>query len=262
MCVDKVWILECVSEINIKSRRKFVIIYILYSFYVHLLVRVVLLFFHLLHISLLSGIRNIPFIYLSIYRFLRSIWKKYGFLPVDSSAMMSLVYTPGVAKVSKKVNQDEKLFEKYVCIQNSSSNSMWIVTDGSAVLGLGNIGHKAAGPVMEGKQALLRWFADVDSNILLVDTSKQWQEGSKEAVANKIIQAVEDIKNRYGNILVMLEDIAAPACFDVEKAINERGMPTIHDDQRGTAIVVVAGVINALKKAGKEKRRYTYCVRF
>ena len=108
---------------------------------------------------------------------------------------------------------------------------------------------------MEGKQALLKWFADVNANILLVDTAKEWSQSDTDAVKAKIVRAVEDIRNNYGNkILVMLEDVAAPVCFDVEKTINGKGIPILHDDQHGTAITVVAGVINALKKAGKNPK--------
>lgn len=198
-------------------------------------------------------IRFITPLYFLIYRILRYIGRTYRFLPVDSSDMMSLVYTPGIAKISKKVAKDESKFEKFVCIQNNPYNPMWIVTDGSAVLGLGNIGAKAGAPVMEGKQALLKWFGNVKANILLVDTSEEWAREDLNAVSEKITETVKkEIKDKHGDVLIMLEDIAAPVCFDVERAINDEGIPTIHDDQHGTAITLVAGVIKALEKARKK----------
>ncbi|MBN2097143.1 MAG: hypothetical protein JW714_01545 [Candidatus Omnitrophica bacterium] len=197
-------------------------------------------------------------LYILLYRMLRRIWKRHGFLPIDFCKIMALVYTPRIAEVATKISKQPVQFEKLVCIRNNPSNPLWIVTDGSAVLGLGSIGYKAAGPVMEGKQALLKWFANVDANILLVDTQEEWsQEGPQGpiAVAKKIVEAAEGIKDAYGkNILVMLEDIARPACFYVERMLNskKRAIPTIHDDQHGTAIVLAAGVINALRLAKKK----------
>ncbi|MDD5495714.1 MAG: GNAT family N-acetyltransferase [Candidatus Omnitrophica bacterium] len=188
----------------------------------------------------------------NIYKYLRSLWHKLGAVPIICAKTMSIVYSPGVARFAKLAAEEEKYFNEFVRIQNDSSRRLWIVSDGSAVLGLGNIGFRGAGPVMEGKQALLKWFGNVEANILLVDTREDWESGNLDAVREKIIKEVDGLKKKYGNIVIMLEDIASPVCFSVEKHLNEElKIPTMHDDQHGTAITVCAAAINALKISGR-----------
>ena len=152
---------------------------------------------------------------------------------------LSLAYTPGVGEVSRVISKNtEKVYD-----YSMKGRTVAIVTDGSAVLGLGNIGPAAALPVMEGKAALLKTFAGVDAFPICLDT-----QDSKE-----IISIVKAISPGFGGI--NLEDISAPRCFEIEEALQDIGIPVMHDDQHGTAIVVLAALINALKVAGKEISR-------
>jgi malate dehydrogenase (oxaloacetate-decarboxylating) len=149
---------------------------------------------------------------------------------------LSIAYTPGVAQVSTEIhNHPEKVFEYTI-----KSHTVAIVSDGSAVLGLGNIGAEGAIPVMEGKAALFKTFADVDAFPICLNTQDP----------KKIIEIVKSIAPVFGG--VNLEDISAPRCFKIEAELQNLGIPVMHDDQHGTAIVVLAGLINAAKVVGKK----------
>ena len=150
---------------------------------------------------------------------------------------LALVYTPGVAAVSSLVAKNPELAREYTM----KGRMVAVISDGSAVLGLGNIGALGALPVMEGKSALFKTFADVDAVPIVLDTQN----------ADEIIDTVVRIAPAFGGI--NLEDIAAPKCFDIERKLIERlDIPVMHDDQHGTAVVVLAGLLNALKVVGKK----------
>ncbi|MHB1549363.1 MAG: malic enzyme-like NAD(P)-binding protein [Acidimicrobiales bacterium] len=150
---------------------------------------------------------------------------------------LSMVYTPGVARVCLAIAEDKAAARNLTIVRNSVA----VVTDGSAVLGLGNLGAKAALPVMEGKAVLFKTFADIDAWPVCLDTQD----------VDEIVRTVEVISPSYGAI--NLEDIAAPRCFAVEARLRERlDIPVFHDDQHGTAIVVLAALTNALRVVGKE----------
>jgi malate dehydrogenase (oxaloacetate-decarboxylating) len=156
---------------------------------------------------------------------------------VETRDDLSLAYTPGVAEPCRRIHEDQENVYKYT----SKGNLVAVVTDGSAVLGLGDIGPMAGMPVMEGKSILFKEFADVDAFPILVD--------SKDV--DEIVNAVKLIAPTFGGI--NLEDIGAPRCFEVEEKLKkEVDIPVFHDDQHGTAIVVLAGVINALKVVDKK----------
>jgi malate dehydrogenase (oxaloacetate-decarboxylating) len=148
---------------------------------------------------------------------------------------LSQVYSPGVAAPCEAIAADETKVYDYTM----KGNTVAIVTDGSAVLGLGNIGPKAAIPVMEGKAMLFRKFAEIDAFPICLDTQD----------TDEIVRAVELIAPVFGGI--NLEDISAPRCFEIEKRLQNIGIPVFHDDQHGTAIVVLAALINACKLLGK-----------
>jgi len=151
---------------------------------------------------------------------------------------LSLAYTPGVGEVSMAIAKDKTRINELT----GRGNTVAIVTDGSAVLGLGNIGPEAALPVMEGKAAIFSDFADVNAVPICLDTQD----------TEEIIKTVKHIAPAFGGI--NLEDISAPRCFEIEKRLaDELNIPVFHDDQHGTAIVVLAGLINALKVVGKDK---------
>ncbi len=150
---------------------------------------------------------------------------------------LSLAYTPGVAEPCRKIHENEENIYKYT----SKGNLVAVVTDGTAVLGLGDIGPKAGLPVMEGKAILFKEFADVDAFPICLDTKN----------VEEIVKAVKLIAPGFGGI--NLEDISAPRCFEVEEKLKkELDIPVFHDDQHGTAIVVLAGIINALKVINKK----------
>lgn len=157
-------------------------------------------------------------------------------VPVTNMDELAVAYTPGVAAVSSAIAENKEDVYRYT----SKRNLVAVVTDGSAVLGLGNIGPEAAIPVMEGKAALFKAFADVDAVPISLDTQD----------VEEIISHVKAIAPSFGGI--NLEDIAAPRCFEIERRLKEElDIPVFHDDQHGTAIVVLAGLINALKVAEK-----------
>ncbi len=157
---------------------------------------------------------------------------------LDSKADLSVAYTPGVAAVSKAIADDPSLLYEY----GSKGNLVAVISDGSAVLGLGNVGPEAAYPVMEGKSLLFKRFAGVDSVPLVLGTQNP----------DEVVKIVTALAPGFGGI--NLEDIAAPACFEVlEKLEKNLKIPVFHDDQHGTAIVCLAGLINALKVVGKGK---------
>lgn len=178
----------------------------------------------------------------NIYKEALKIHKKYKgkikitpVSPIKNKHDLSLLYTPGVAEASRQIAKDKKL----------SFDLTWrgrvvaVISDGSAVLGLGNIGPEAALPVMEGKALLLEEFAGVDAVPIVINTQD----------ASEIIQFVKNIAPSFAGI--NLEDIAAPACFQIEEALQDIGIPVFHDDQHGTAIVVAAALKNAAKVVGK-----------
>lgn len=159
-------------------------------------------------------------------------------VPLHNKEDLSLAYTPGVAEVCRVIAQDPEAVYTYTL----KKNTVAIVSDGSAILGLGNLGAKAAIPVMEGKAILFKQFGGVDAFPLCLETQD----------TEEIIKAVKQIAPVFGAI--NLEDIAAPRCFEIERRLRaELDIPVMHDDQHGTAVVVLAGLINALKLRGGEK---------
>lgn len=157
---------------------------------------------------------------------------------VNSREDLALAYTPGVAEPCKAIAQDKDQAYTYTI----KSNTVAVVSDGSAVLGLGNIGPYAAMPVMEGKAVLFKEFAGINAFPICLDTQD----------TDEIIQAVRLMAPTFGGI--NLEDIAAPRCFEIEEKLKELlNIPVFHDDQHGTAIVVLAGIINSLKLVSKDK---------
>ena len=159
-------------------------------------------------------------------------------VPVKSREDLSIAYTPGLAEPCKVIAQDKEAAYKYTM----KANTVAVVSDGSAVLGLGNIGPYAAMPVMEGKAVLFKEFGGVNAVPICLDTQD----------TEEIIKAVTYLAPAYGGI--NLEDISAPRCFEIEERLKEiLDIPVFHDDQHGTAIVVLAGIINALKVVGKKK---------
>ena len=158
--------------------------------------------------------------------------------PVKTREDLAIAYTPGVAEPCKVIAQDKEAAYKYTM----KANTVAVVSDGSAVLGLGNIGPYAAMPVMEGKAVLFKEFGNVNAVPICLDIQD----------TEEIIKAVTYLAPGFGGI--NLEDISAPRCFEIEERLKEiLDIPVFHDDQHGTAIVVLAGVINALKVVGKKK---------
>ncbi len=168
--------------------------------------------------------------------------QKQGKLSVNSKVeikdreALSLAYSPGVAEPCKEIYEDERTVFDYTI----KSNTVGVVTDGSAVLGLGNIGAKASLPVMEGKSALFKNFAGVDSFPIALETND----------VDEIVNTVKLMTPIFGGI--NLEDISAPRCFEIEERLSrETDIPVFHDDQHGTAIVTLSGLMNALKLTGR-----------
>jgi malate dehydrogenase (oxaloacetate-decarboxylating) len=153
-------------------------------------------------------------------------------VPMEDKDDLSRAYTPGIAEISREIARDPSLAREYTLKRNTVA----IVSDGSSILGLGNLGALAAIPVMEGKAAILKSFADVDAFPICLDTQD----------TEEIIKAVKQLAPVFGAI--NLEDIAAPRCFEIEERLRrELSIPIMHDDQWGTATVVLGGLINALK---------------
>ncbi len=158
--------------------------------------------------------------------------------PVKTSEDLAIAYTPGVAEPCRLIADNPSLAYTYTI----KSNTVAVISDGSAVLGLGNIGPYAAMPVMEGKCVLFKEFAGVNAMPICLDTQD----------TEEIIRTVKNIAPCFGGI--NLEDISAPRCFEIESRLNEMlDIPVFHDDQHGTAIVVLAGIINSLKITNKKK---------
>ena len=149
---------------------------------------------------------------------------------------LSAYYSPGVAEVSRAIAEDPTRLPEYTW----TNNLVAVISDGSAVLGLGNIGPRASMPVMEGKGLLFKYFADIDSVPITLDVHEP----------EEIIRTIKAIHSSFGAI--NLEDIAAPTCFEVERRLKEElDIPVFHDDQHGTAVVTLAGLINSMKVTGK-----------
>ncbi|MED3564343.1 NAD(P)-dependent malic enzyme, partial [Bacillus xiapuensis] len=158
-------------------------------------------------------------------------------IPVQDASDLSLAYSPGVAEPCLEIHKDESKVYDYTM----KGNLVAVVSDGTAVLGLGNIGPKAAMPVMEGKAVLFKSFAGVDAFPICLNTTN----------VDKIVETVKLLEPTFGG--VNLEDIAAPNCFVIEERLKkEANIPIFHDDQHGTAIVTAAGLVNALKLVGKK----------
>ena len=159
-------------------------------------------------------------------------------VPITNAEELAVAYTPGVAEPCLKIKDDVDLSYKYT----RRANLVAVITDGTAVLGLGDIGPEAGMPVMEGKCALFKTFGGVDAFPLCVKTKD----------VDEFVNTVALISGSFGGI--NLEDIAAPRCFEIEQKLKKRcDIPVFHDDQHGTAIIVLAGVMNALKVTGKKK---------
>jgi malate dehydrogenase (oxaloacetate-decarboxylating)(NADP+) len=157
--------------------------------------------------------------------------------PCDTQEQLSLAYTPGVAAPVRAITADPENVYRYT----GKGNLVAVITDGTAVLGLGNVGPLAAKPVMEGKAVLFKRFADIDVMDIEVDADS----------SQAFIDTVKCMAPTFGGI--NLEDIAAPACFEIEEALSQQlDIPVFHDDQHGTAIIIAAGLLNALELAGKD----------
>ncbi len=158
-------------------------------------------------------------------------------VPLESKDDLSLAYTPGVAEPCRRIHADPALVNRYT----NRGNTVAVITDGTAVLGLGDIGPQAGLPVMEGKCLLFKEFAGIDAIPILL--------GTKDV--DEIVRTIQHIAPTFGGI--NLEDISAPRCFEIEQRLIESlNIPVFHDDQHGTAIVVLAGLINALKLTGRK----------
>jgi len=173
---------------------------------------------------------------LDFHRNLRGKLKVVSKVNLKNKKNLSLAYTPGVAEPVKAIAKDINAVYKYTI----KGNSVAVITDGSAVLGLGNVGPEAALPVMEGKAVIFKEFAGIDAFPICLATQD----------AKEIIRTVKILSPTFGAI--NLEDISAPRCFEIEEALQDIGIPVFHDDQHGTAIVVLAALQNALKVAGKD----------
>ncbi|WP_254639201.1 NAD-dependent malic enzyme, partial [Cohnella sp. GbtcB17] len=187
----------------------------------------------------LRGLDGIRIVNLSDRTFLAHLGGKISIqpsMPIKNRDDLSRVYTPGVARVCSAIHED--IGKAYTL--TIKRNTVAVVTDGSAVLGLGNIGPHAAAPVMEGKAMLFKQLAGVDAFPICLDTQD----------TEEIVRAVRQISPVFGGI--NLEDISSPRCYEIERRLAEElDIPVFHDDQHGTAIVVTAGLLNALKLVGK-----------
>ena len=172
--------------------------------------------------------------------------------PCDTGAELALAYTPGVAQPCLEIKEKPESVWEYT----SRGNLVAVVSDGTAVLGLGNIGPEAGLPVMEGKAVLFKRFADIDSIPLCL--GKVFNEKGRSDAA-KIIETVERLEPTFGGI--NLEDIGAPACFEIEQTLKKRmNIPVFHDDQHGTAIISLAAILNALKLTGRKIKECRFVV--
>lgn len=172
---------------------------------------------------------------LKIHRKLKGKFKICPKMDIKDKRALSLLYTPGVAAACEEIHKDEKMsFEL-----TGRANALAVITDGSAVLGLGNIGPEAAMPVMEGKTILFKKLGGIDAYPICIKTQDK----------DEIINIIKNLAPTFGAI--NLEDIAAPKCFEIENSLQNLGIPVMHDDQHATAIVASAGLINALKVARK-----------
>ena len=190
----------------------------------------------------LREIEDVEFINFSDRTFLAHLQGKIEInnrLPLSTRDDLSIAYTPGVARVCKEIHKNPENAYKLTI----KGNTVAVVTDGTAVLGLGDIGPKAAMPVMEGKAMLFKQFADIDAWPICLDTTD----------TEEIISIVEALAPGFGGI--NLEDISAPRCFEIEERLrNELDIPVFHDDQHGTAVVTTAALINALKLVRKKPK--------
>ncbi|MCL6596598.1 MAG: NAD-dependent malic enzyme [Firmicutes bacterium] len=187
----------------------------------------------------LAAVGGVHIVHVSDRTFLVHLGGKIGTLlkvPVKNRDDLSMVYTPGVARVSQAIHEDvSKVFQLTI-----KRNTVAVVTDGSAVLGLGNIGPEAALPVMEGKAMLFKQFADIDAFPICLATQD----------VDQIVETVMNIAPVFGGI--NLEDISSPRCFAIEEELRRRlDIPVFHDDQHGTAVVLLAGLMNAVRVCGK-----------
>lgn len=173
---------------------------------------------------------------LAIHKTLRGKIGSYNKMPLKTTHDLSLAYTPGVAAPCLAIAEDESLTGQLTL----KGNAVAVVSDGSAVLGLGNIGAKASIPVMEGKALLFKEYANIDAWPICLDTQD----------TEEIIKTVRQIAPVFGGI--NLEDISAPRCFEIEERLQDLGIPVFHDDQHGTAIVLLAALINACRITGRE----------
>lgn len=166
---------------------------------------------------------------------------------LDNDQDLSLAYSPGVAAPVREIVKDPSAVNKYTI----KGNLVAVITDGSAVLGLGNVGPLAAKPVMEGKAVLFKRFAGIDVFNIELDTQD----------VDEIVSTIKNIAPTFGGI--NLEDISAPRCFEIEKRlIDELDIPVFHDDQHGTAIIVAAGLLNALEIQEKKLQGSENCMRW
>ena len=190
----------------------------------------------------LREIEDVEFINFSDRTFLAHLQGKIEInnrLPLSTRDDLSIAYTPGVARVCTEIHKNPENAYKLTI----KGNTVAVVTDGTAVLGLGDIGPKAAMPVMEGKAMLFKQFADIDAWPICLDTTN----------TEEIISIVKALAPGFGGI--NLEDISAPRCFEIEERLrNELDIPVFHDDQHGTAVVTTAALINALKLVGKKPK--------
>ena len=165
--------------------------------------------------------------------------------PITNKEELAVAYTPGVAEPCLAIQKDESLAYTYT----GKWNTVAVITDGTAVLGLGDIGPEAGMPVMEGKCALFKTFADIDAVPICINTKD----------TDEIVDTIYHISKSFGGI--NLEDISAPRCFEIERRLIDMcDIPVFHDDQHGTAIITSAGVLNALKVVGKEPGNLKICI--
>ena len=157
-------------------------------------------------------------------------------VPLKTKEDLSVAYTPGVAEPCREIAKNPEAIYDYT----QKSNTIAIITDGSAVLGLGNIGAEASLPVMEGKSVLFKEFGNINCIPICIKTQD----------TQELIHIIKNISPAFGGI--NLEDIAGPRCFEVEDALQDLGIPVFHDDQHGTAVVILAALLNACKVVGKK----------